>query len=68
MKIKIIYLTFLAIFFLASNISAQDGPAENWFNQDAQDDKANGVSTEKAYEYLKGRESKTDQRIAEMEF
>ncbi len=38
---------------------AQEEPAENWFNQDAQDDKANGVSTEKAYAYLKGRESKT---------
>ena len=38
---------------------AQESPNKNWFNQDAQNDKVNGVSTEKAYEYLKGRESKT---------
>ena len=59
MKIKIIYLALSAIFLINGNSMAQEGPAKNWFNQDAQDDKANGVSTEKAYEYLKGRESKT---------
>lgn len=59
MKSKAIYLLISAILLAGANSKAQDGPAENWFNQDAQDNKANGVSTEKAYEYLKGRESKT---------
>ncbi len=53
------YLVATALYFLTTNTIAQDVPAENWFNQDAQVDKANGVSSEKAYEYLKGRESKT---------
>ena len=59
MKIKIIYLAFSAILYTAGSAMAQEEPAENWFNQDAQENKANGVSTEKAYEYLKGRKSKT---------
>ncbi len=63
MKIKIIYLALAALFFINGKTIAQDapaeGPVENWFNLDAQDDNVNGVSTEKAYEYLKGRESKT---------
>ncbi len=45
--------------FSAHLFAQEEGPAENWFNQDAQENKANGVSTEKAYEYLKGRPSKT---------
>lgn len=36
----------------------QAAPA-NWFNLDAQENKVPGVSTEKAYEYLKNRPSKT---------
>ncbi len=59
MKIKITCLATAAIFFMVGQTMAQDAPAKNWFNQDAQENKANGVSTEKAYEYLKGRESKT---------
>jgi len=59
MKIKIIYLAAASMLLLAGQTMAQNDPAENWFNQDAQENKANGVSTEKAYEYLKGRESKT---------
>lgn len=59
MKIKIIYLVLSVSLLVSGKSLAQDGPAENWFNLDAQDNKANGVSTEKAYEYLKGRESKT---------
>ncbi len=60
MKIKIICLAASALLFISAHTKAQeDAPANTWFNQDAQENKANGVSTEKAYEYLKGRESKT---------
>ncbi|MCF6351966.1 MAG: S8 family peptidase [Cyclobacteriaceae bacterium] len=59
MNIRNIYLVASVLLFMATNTMAQDSPAENWFNQDAQENKANGVSTKKAYEYLKGRESKT---------
>ncbi len=59
MKLKFACLFASALLFMATNAMAQDSPAENWFNQDAQENQANGVSTEKAYEYLKGRESKT---------
>ena len=38
--------------------SAQPAP-ENWFNLDPTQNKVPGVSTEKAYEYLKDRPSKT---------
>lgn len=34
-------------------------PPKNWFNLDPVENKVNGVSTEKAYEYLKGKASKT---------
>ncbi len=60
MRLKIIYLAASALLFISTHTKAQeDDPAKNWFNQDAQENKANGVSTEKAYEYLKGRASKT---------
>ena len=59
MKMRFVYVVASALLFLTTHVVAQDAPAENWFNQDAQENKANGVSTEKAYEYLKGRESKT---------
>ena len=60
MKVKITFLFSIAL-LLSITVVAQEEkrPAQNWFNQDAQADEANGVSTEKAYEYLKGRESKT---------
>ena len=38
--------------------TTQQAP-ENWFNLDPQENKVPGVSTEKAYEYLKNRPSKT---------
>ena len=45
---------------LSLNVIAQNqAPPKNWFNLDPVDNKVNGVSTEKAYEYLKGKESKT---------
>lgn len=41
-------------------ISAQDQAPENWYNLDSEEDKVQGVSSEKAYkELLKGKESKT---------
>ncbi|MCF6360739.1 MAG: S8 family peptidase [Cyclobacteriaceae bacterium] len=60
MRAKIIYLAAAALLFISAQTKAQeDGPAENWFNQDPQENTVNGVSTEKAYKYLKGRKSKT---------
>ena len=59
MKFKVIYLALSLLFFIAGGATAQEKPAENWFHLDAQENEVNGVSTEKAYEYLKGRESKT---------
>jgi len=60
MKVKITFLFSIALSLSITAIAQEDKqPAKNWFNQDAQMDRANGVSTEKAYEYLKGRESKT---------
>lgn len=59
MNIRIIYLAASALIFMAASANAQEEPVKNWFNQDAQENKVNGVSTEKAYEYLKGRASKT---------
>lgn len=43
----------------AATLKAQEQPPKNWFNLDAQQDSVNGVSTEKAYAYLKGKKSKT---------
>ncbi|MFT7148671.1 MAG: cell wall-associated protease [Nonlabens sp.] len=54
---KILSLMLLG---LSLNVIAQNqAPPKNWFNLDPVDNKVNGVSTEKAYEYLKGKESKT---------
>lgn len=45
---------------LAFTLTGQtQAPPKNWFNLDPVENKVNGVSTEKAYEYLKGKESKT---------
>ena len=43
----------------AGILRAQEQPPKNWFNLDSQQDSVNGVSTEKAYAYLKGKTSKT---------
>ena len=43
----------------AATLTAQEQPPKNWFNMDSQQDSVNGVSTEKAYAYLKGKKSKT---------
>ena len=59
MKIKIINLGLTALVLLSGNVFAQNEPASNWFNLDPQENQVNGVSTEKAYEYLKGKKSKT---------
>jgi len=50
----------ILLFGLSLTLSAQtQAPPKNWFNLDPVDNKVNGVSTEKAYAYLKGKESKT---------
>ncbi len=50
----------MALLGLSMSLAAQTtAPPKNWFNLDPVEDKVNGVSTEKAYEYLKGKESKT---------
>jgi len=49
--------------FIAFNGSAQssqeDFPPKNWFNGDAKEQKVNGVSTNEAYQLLKGKKSQT---------
>lgn len=59
MKIRILNLGLIILFLLSGKAIAQNEPPKNWFNLDAQENQVNGVSTEKAYEYLKGRKSKT---------
>lgn len=49
----------LGISFVPFLISAQDRPKENWQNLDLQKDGVMGISTEKAYELLKGKSSTT---------
>lgn len=51
---------WIALLFLAAfTLNAQNTPPpKNWFNLDPVKDSVNGVSTEKAYEYLKGKPSK----------
>lgn len=52
-------ILFAALFLAAFTLNAQDTPPpKNWFNLDPQKDSVNGVSTEKAYEYLQGKPSK----------
>lgn len=52
-------LIFALLFLAAFTLNAQDAPPpKNWFNLDPVKDSVNGVSTEKAYEYLQGRQSK----------
>ena len=63
-KVKIQMTRLLTIFglfiFLSAQVLAQDSnPPANWFNQDPMDSQLNGVSTEKAYEFLKDKPSKS---------
>jgi len=52
-------LIIALLFFAAFALNAQNTPPpKNWFNLDPVKDSVNGVSTEKAYEYLKGKPSK----------
>lgn len=46
---------------MSMSLVAQESekPPKNWFNLDPVEDKINGVSTSKAYEYLAGKTSKT---------
>lgn len=52
-------LIFALLFLAAFALNAQNTPPpKNWFNLDPVKDSVNGVSTEKAYDYLKGKPSK----------
>lgn len=59
MKLKnILFTACLVLPTLA--LTAQDTAPENWYNLDMEEDKVQGVSTEKAYrELLKGKKSQT---------
>ncbi|HYG15804.1 MAG TPA: S8 family peptidase [Bacteroidia bacterium] len=57
MKLKNYFLS--ALLLAAVAVNAQDAPPENWFNLDLEKDSIVGVGTERAYELLKGRQSKT---------
>lgn len=59
MKVKQHLVALWVFFTITTSTLAQEQPPQNWFNQDALTQQVNGVSTEKAYEYLKGRPSKT---------
>lgn len=53
-------ITILVSMFVALSITAQTKRPDNWFNLDPNNDKINGVSTEKTYqELLKGKKSTT---------
>jgi subtilisin family serine protease len=39
--------------------SHSESPSKNWFNEDAKEEKVNGVSSNEAYQYLAGKKSKT---------
>ena len=52
-------LILLLTALFAATLTAQEQPPKNWFNLDSRQDSVNGVSTEKAYAYLKGKKSKT---------
>lgn len=64
MKIKHLFLAFVfcipSYFALATDPpkDSLDAAPTNWFNLDAENYYVQGVSTEKAYEFLKGRKSK----------
>ena len=53
--------TFLkaGFFILPSLVFSQQKAPDNWFNLDYSENKTRGVSTEKAYEFLKGKTSRT---------
>lgn len=60
MKLRLIGAAGIFISTLSfSQTSQQDYPAKNWFNQDVKEENANGVSTNEAYQYLKGKSSAT---------
>jgi len=62
MKKKRIRLIFpLAFLFITAGLTGQEAekPPKNWFNLDPVENKVNGVSTDKAYQYLNGKTSKT---------
>lgn len=59
MKSKVMNIAFAIALLIAGKVLAQSDPPKDWFNLDPQESHVNGMSTEKAYEYLKGRESKT---------
>ena len=50
-----------SLFFVASTglVSAQQNIPQNWHHLDEEADQFRGVSTQKAYELLKGKKSKT---------
>lgn len=52
-------LSIALTLFSVTVIAQESNPPKNWFNLDPVENQVNGVSTEKAYEYLKGKESKT---------
>jgi cell wall-associated protease len=61
MNIKIKNYLFSALLLLAFSVANGQGDElpKNWFNLDLEKDSILGVSTERAYEALQGRESKT---------
>ncbi|MEN8248677.1 MAG: S8 family peptidase [Bacteroidota bacterium] len=61
MNIRAGLISAVGIFIISTALAqtSEDYPSKNWFNEDAQNQHVNGVSTTEAYEYLKGRESKT---------
>jgi len=58
-----ILVAIIFLFFYSWTLNAQNStstfPPSNWFNEDPVLDSLNGVSTTRAYEFLKGRKSKT---------
>ena len=59
-KFKLISAIGLFITFSGFAQSVQqEVPSNNWFNEDAKEQKVNGVSSDEAYQYLKGKKSET---------
>ncbi len=62
MQITLKLLLLLGIFITTGSFAQslqEDFPPKNWFNEDPKTDKVNGVSTDEAYEMLKGKEATT---------
>jgi subtilisin family serine protease len=49
----------LVVFTGFAQTSVKEYPSKNWFNEDANERKVNGVSSEEAYQFLHGKKSKT---------